>query len=262
MTAPDSLALQGRHILITRAREHFPAAKRAVEARGGIAFSLPCLEIEPLREPVADALRALDDYSDLLFTSVNGINVVVSVLQAQGLDPAAALRGKRIAVVGEKCAAALMRIGIDVGIVPATASQEGLIDAYHACGLPETLLFFRAEAGRDALITALTRHGVKVRMVAAYRTVCPSDACDDVVDMVAHDQIDAVLLASARTAAHYLQRIGSKALANRPLLVGISERMAAQSRALGVEVQAVAKSASFEAMLDALADYYNVGVHR
>jgi len=68
-----------------------------------------------------------------------------------------------------------------------------------------------------------------------------------------------VLLGSAKTAAHYLQRIGSTSLANRPVVVAMSEKMASSALGCGLRVQVVAKKASFEAMLDALAEYFDSG---
>lgn len=256
MGGAESGALAGRYILITRAREHFSTVAKAVERRGGVPLSLPCLAVEPLSETIAEALPALDDYPDLLFTSSNGIDALLAALRARGRDPVAVLREKRIAAVGKKCAAAVQSIGVDVAIVPEVASQDGLIDAYLAHGLPEKLLFFRAEAGRDTLQHALTARGVSVRRVAAYRTLCPSDDCSSVIAKLERGEIDAVLLGSARTAAHYLKRAGSTAVANRAVLVAISEQMAAEARTLGLEIGVVAKSAAFEAMLDSLADYY------
>ena len=123
--------------------------------------------------------------------------------------------------------------------------------------MPDSLLFFRAEEGRETLAEALSEQGVKVMTVPAYRTICPADDAEDVLTMLQDGHIDAVLLGSTKTALFYLQRTGSLALANRPVIAVISEKMATAARKLGLNVQVVAKDASFEAMLDALARHFD-----
>jgi len=244
---------------VTRAEKHYPALSRLVKSYGARPVCLPCLALEAMPQSIMAGLDVLADCSDVLFTSANGVQAVAQVMAGGGRSLSDALLDKRIAAVGGKTAAALSDMGIGVDIVPQLASQDGLIAAYTANGLPHGLLFFRAEQGRDALIEAMLQQGVKVVMVPAYRTVCPSGDVSDVIAGLQAGDIDAVLLGSARTAAHYLQRVGSTALANRPVIAAISEKMARATRKLGLHVQVVAKEASFEAMLDALAEYYDSG---
>jgi len=162
----------------------------------------------------------------------------------------------RVAAVGNQTADCLNQHGIRTDIVPETASQDGLVDAYLQSGLPERLLFFRAEEGREALAEALTERGIEVETVPAYRTICPHDDASDVIAMLRKGEVDAVLLGSARACLHYLQRVGDATLAARPVSVAISQKMAAAAMCGGLRVQLVAKSASFEAMLDILSDYF------
>jgi len=258
-SAMSLLKLRDKQVLVTRAEKYYPALSRLVASYGASAVSLPCLAIESMPQSVADGMRGLEDCTDVLFTSVSGVQAVASLLAADGVRLDDVLQNRRIAAVGKKTAAALSGMGIDVDIVPATASQDGLIDAYAAKGLPKQLLFFRAEQGREDLVQLMRQHGVPVTVVSAYRTVCPAGDASAVIAKLQAGDIDAVLLGSARTASHYLQRVGSLELANRPVIVAISEKMAAATRALGLSVQVVAKEASFEAMLDALAEYYDSG---
>jgi len=258
-SAMPSFGLSDKQILVTRAKKHYPALSRLVESHGAKAVSLPCLAIEDMPQSITEGLRVLADCSDVLFTSASGVQAVAQVMAGGGRSLSDALLDKRIAAVGGKTAAALSDMDIGVDIVPQTASQDGLIEAYAIHGLPKRLLFFRAEQGREDLVQSMQQHGVPVTVVSAYRTVCPAGDASEVVAKLQAGDIDAVLLGSARTASHYLQRAGSLELANRPVIVAISEKMAAATRALGLSVQVVAKEASFEAMLDALAEYYDSG---
>jgi len=258
-SAMPSSGLHDKQILVTRAEKYYPVLSRMVESCGAGAVSLPCLAVEEMPRSIAAGMVALEDCSDVLFTSANGVQAVAKVMRHKGWEPDDVLADKRIAAVGKKTAMALSQLGVRVDIVPQLASQDGLIEAYAARGLPADLLFFRAEEGREALNKVLSQHGVKVTTISAYRTICPTGDVSDVIARLENDDIDAVLLGSAKTALHYLHRVGSLELANRPVLVGISEKMAASARGLGLNVQLVAKEASFEAMLDALAEYFDSG---
>jgi len=251
--------LTDKHILVTRALEYQSEMCRLLASRGGIAVSLPCLEVETLSDNIARSMPLLETCSDVLFTSASGVHAVEKTMTANSRNLAEILLSKRVAAVGKKTASALSRLNIRIDIIPTKSSQDGLVEAYMANGLPHSLLFFRAEEGRETIAEAMLRQGVEIETVHAYRTICPTNNADDVIAMLRNGSIDAVLLGSARTALHYLQRVGATDLANRPVIVAISENMATATRKLGLNVQVVAKEASFEAMLDALTEYFDSG---
>lgn len=248
--------LAGRRILLTRAVAQLPALAEMVRRRGAVPVAFPCLAVESMPDAIMHAISGLERFSDVLFTSCNGVSSVVDALQSHGMDAARLFAPMRVAAVGKQTAACLIQHGIRADILPETASQDGLVDAYLGSGLPERLLFFRAEEGREALAEALTERGIEVETVPAYRTICPDDDASDVIAMLRDGAVDAVLLGSARAALHYLQRVGDAKLAARPVSVAISQKMAAAAMCGGLHVQLVAKSASFEAMLDILSDHF------
>jgi len=256
ITHMDSCALKGKRILLTRASHQLDNIEKMVRACGAEPLLFPCLTLEANEAELEQGIALLPEFSDLLFTSANGVLTLASYYHGQNLTLKAAVGNKRIAAVGEKTATALKALDIAVDIIPEVASQDGLITAYASYGAPERLLFFRAEEGRDRLASELEKQGVTVKTVKGYRTVCPDDDASETVAMLAAGQIDAVLLGSSKTARHFLQRINSIELANRPVVVAISPLMADETEKLGLNVQVVAKSASFESMLDDLTEYF------
>jgi len=241
--------LSGQRILITRASKQYPSTAALVQARGGIPISLPCLDIDycPLDIPLLFSSPAA--YSDVLLTSANGVE---SLAKACPNGLAHLLQGYRVAAVGKKTAQALKQHAVHVHVIPQIASQKGLLDAYQQQGLPTSLLFFRAQEGSDFLSQALQTQGIPVHTSIAYRTVCPQGDCSEVKQLLASQQVDAVLLASARTAQHYLQRIGDVHIANNATLIVISQQVADAADKLGLNVQLIANHPSFASMLDAL----------
>ncbi|NWF38839.1 uroporphyrinogen-III synthase [Mariprofundus sp. NF] len=252
----DSSALEGKRILLTRAAHQLGSIETMVRACAAVPIPFPCLELQVNTDALKQGIAMLPEFSDLLFTSANGVLALASFCHEHNRTLKSTLADKRIAAVGAKTAAALTALDISVDIIPEIASQDGLITAYSEHGMPEQLLFFRAEEGRERLAEVLEQQEIVVKTVKAYRTICPDDDAGKTVALLEAGEIDAVLLGSTKTARHYLQRIGSSELANRPVVVAISKLMAEETEQLGLHVQVVAKSASFDSMLAALSNYF------
>jgi len=246
--------LHGRRILVTRAATQAAATTREITRRGGVPVSFPCLAVECLADNIRKALPLLEsEDAEVAFSSSNGVHCVAEVM---GKDFAGIMPRMRVAAVGDRTAAALRRHGIQPAIIPEQHSQDGLIRAYLEHGMPRQLVFFRAEEGREALAAALQQQGVAVHTIACYRTVCPQGDTSAVIDGLKTGLIDAVLLGSAKTARYFIRRIGDAAIANRAVIAVISPQVAAAAKNLGLNVQIVAKEASFASMLDGLAAHF------
>ena len=246
--------LTGKRILITRAVQQTTETTALIEKTGATCIAFPCLEYQVLQDSIQQGLSLAKGYSDIVFTSVNGIHAVFKNCSSAHMDE---LQKKRIAVVGAKTAAALKNYGLQASIIPTTSSQQGLIQHYQAHGLPQSMLFFRAEDGSDALLEYLQNQGVKTCLIKAYRSICPTNDNSEVLTMLKKNSIDATLLGSSKTVAHYLQRIGNLELANRPVLVAISQQVDNAADKLGLKVQLIAKQANFPSMLESLAEYFS-----
>ncbi len=244
--------LDGKRILLTRAEHQLESVSQAVRKQGAIPVRFPCLAVQSQPKAIKQAISQLDDYSDVVFSSVNGVQSVAATVGSLNI----LLQSKRVAAVGIKTAEALRHAGVEADIIAENPSQDGLIQAYLKYGLPRQLMFFRAREGRDTLTRALKGRGIDVLLVPAYQTVCPQDDASEVIAALKHADIDAVLLGSSKAAHYYVQRIGDIGLAMRPRAVAISEQVARAARDAGLDVQIVAKTASFDAMLNELAEFY------
>jgi len=253
MTA-DLQDLADRTILVTRAGNQASETGRAIARRGGVPLYLPCLELSRLDQTIRQSLPLLQQKGmTVLFSSGNGVHAVAETL---GNAFSMLLRPHRIIAIGDKTASALADYDLKADLVPETASQAGLVDYFRRAAVPEQLLFYRAEEGSDLLSKELTTLGCNVTTIFAYRTICPHDDASEMIEKIEHGEVDAVLLGSPKTALNYLQRIADPVTANRPAIVVISDQVAEIAGHAGLQVQAVAKKASFDAMLDALASYF------
>jgi len=250
----DGLSLTGRSILITRSTDQAEATAMEIRNRGGTPLLLPCLEITCLPENIIRATPLLKDQdTEVLFTSRNGVTCVASVL---GSDFTTIIGNHRVTAIGSKTAQALNHHGVQSEQLSHDASQEGLIKAYQERGIPEKLLFFRAEEGNDLLSQSLNSQGCDLTTLFPYRMNCPEADASETVTKIHSHEVDAVLLGSPKTVENYIKRIGNIKTADIPAVAVISPQVAAAAEDAGLSVQAVAKTASFEAMLDALADYF------
>jgi uroporphyrinogen-III synthase len=182
-----------------------------VESLGHDAVLCDLIRVEPLGEEPVDA-RA---YDWLVVTSRNGAHE----LARRGVT------ANRIAAIGPATAEALASHGLQVDLVAATHTQEGLRDE-----LPDgTALLAAAEGARQDVLQA--------DFLPLYRTI---ELRPDVPDA------DVALLMSG-SAARSLAATGA-----RLPVVAIGPQTAAEARAAGLEVIAVATSHDLEGLVEAL----------
>lgn len=247
-------SLAGKKILVTRMENQMGATAAEIIKRGGRALHLPCLEMECLDQNILNSIPLLQNGSaELLFTSRNGVQCVASLL---GKEFNTLAKPHKIVAIGKKTADTLNQFGIFPDMLPETASQEGLIAAYKHSGIPKKIIFFRAEEGSDALSNELSSLGCEVITIHAYRMKYPTSDASEMIRLIEQKNVDAVLLGSPKTVENYIKRIGNIETANLPAIAVISPQVSTVAADLGLNVQVTAKTASFDAMLDALADYF------
>ena len=182
-----------------------------VEALGHDAVLCELIRVEPLGDEPVDA-RA---YDWLVVTSRNGVHE----LARRGV------RANRIAAIGPATAEALRAHGLQVDLVAATHTQEGLRDE-----LPEgTVLLAAAEGARRDVLEA--------DFLPLYRTV---ELRPEVPDS------DIALLMSG-SAARALAATG----ATVPV-VAIGPQTAAEARAVGLDVVGLAATHDLDGLVEAL----------
>ncbi len=134
--------LAGRRILVTRAAHQAGKLSDALRRLGAEPIEVPVLEIRPPQssDPLDRALRQLESYDWLVFTSANAVRALVERIAALGiaLQPS---RSMKVAAVGAATAKAAGDAGFPVTFVPESYVAESLVD-----GL---LKGDRNEPGRD-----------------------------------------------------------------------------------------------------------------
>ena len=254
--------LKGRTIVVTRARAQAQRFVQLLEAAGARVLRAPTIVIEPPAswEPLDTALAALDSFTWLIFTSVNGVAMVDRRLVARG-TPWAAIARKRVAAIGPATADALAEHGVRVEAVPAEYRAEGLVERLRAVvGPADRVLLPRAKDTRDILVVELRRLGVSVTEVPAYQTRRVEDGVVRLREALASGNVDAVTFTSSSTARNFAEQFSEderSAWRGKTAVASIGPITAATAAEYGLATDVMPTEYTIPALARALADYFS-----
>jgi len=254
--------LKGRTIVVTRARAQAQRFVQLLEAAGARVLQAPTIVIEPPAswEPLDTALAALDSFTWLIFTSVNGVAMVDRRLVARG-TPWAAIARKRVAAIGPATADALAEHGVRVEAVPAEYRAEGLVERLRAVvGPADRVLLPRAKDTRDILVVELRRLGVSVTEVPAYQTRRVEDGVVRLREALASGNVDAVTFTSSSTARNFAEQFSEderSAWRGKTAVASIGPITAATAAEYGLATDVMPTEYTIPALARALADYFS-----
>ena len=186
------MELSGKTVVITRAASQSVELRSRLEDLGARVIECPTIQIVPPTtwKPVDDAIRRLNTYQWLLFTSANAVE--------QFMDRMGDRRPTiPIAVVGSSTAAKLTEWGLKASLVPQEFRAEGLLAAFPENLVGTRILFPRAEVARELLPDELRRRGATVDIVTVYRTVKAFSG--SIGEILASERVDCIVFTSPST---------------------------------------------------------------
>lgn len=256
MTRPEagSQVLDGKRVLVTRARHQGGELVRLLEAAGAEVRWYPLLAIEEPEDPdplaAALARYATGAYDFLVAASRNAVERCAA--RTEG-PLAARAPGTRAAAVGPGTAAVLSAAGFADVIVGARHDAEGLLAALvPRLGRGARVLLPRAANAHPRLAEGLRGAGAAVDDPIAYRPV----DLDPEVDLAATAP-DAIPVTSAASWARLRRAAGADSLRDLVAagcrLVAMGARSSAAIEADDLPVRVVAAEASAPALVEAIA---------
>jgi uroporphyrinogen III methyltransferase / synthase len=257
-------------ILITRAGPQSSPFSEQLQAQGARVVEMPTLAIgaPSTWEPLDQQLNQLSSFQWLVLTSVNGVEAVLDRYRqqfgtslAERQDRSVQTLGQtsalKIAVVGQKTAAALENAGIAIDFSP----QEFVADALVA-QFPEPLeglrlLFPRVESGgRDVLVREFCDRGATVIEVPAYESRCPASIDPGALAALRSGQIQVITFASSKTVRHFVALIEAAGLDRQALsavhLASIGPQTSATCRELFGRVEIEATTYTLDGLTEAI----------
>ena len=143
-------------VLITRQRKDASEFARVLEEIGAEAIYFPTIEIYPVADTTAldQAISHLHDYDWLVLTSANAVDVILKRKAALSVE--CFPDNLRIAVIGAKTAASLLRGGVTPDFVPEAYIAEAILPGLGDIG-GRWVLLPMADIAHDTLPQAIQK---------------------------------------------------------------------------------------------------------
>jgi uroporphyrinogen-III synthase len=251
--------LDGLRIVVTRPEGQGEDLAQALRSVGALPLLLPTVRIEALAEVpgLEQAIRHLQHYDWVIFTSANGVEIFWGWLARLGLTESA-MSGLGVAAIGPATSDALRERKVVPAFVPRTYVGEAL-----AVGLPwaegSGILLPRAAESRPALPRMLRARGAKVNEFALYRTV-RLDPDPRALEAL-QDGVDAITFTSPSTMRGFVDmlqeaKIDPFNLPGAPVAACIGPVTAQATAQAGLTLAVVAESYTVAGLVGALTAYY------
>ena len=256
----------GRRIVVTRALKQAGGLAQRIEALGGEVIEFPTIEIQPPSSFSAldGAVRQIDTYQWIIFTSVNSVNSFIDRLRV-ARKSAADLRNAQVAAVGAETKKWLGAAGVAVTVIPSRYQAEGILESLNPTELAgKRVLIPCAAKARDVLPQTLRQWGAKVDVVEAYRTVAPAFDSAAICQRLERGEVDMVTFTSSSTVSNFVQLCGGSSLdsiVGTAALASIGPITAKTIEELGGHVAVIAQQFTIDGLIDAMIEYFSVIKH-
>ncbi|MBM4139799.1 MAG: uroporphyrinogen-III synthase, partial [Nitrospira sp.] len=206
------------------------------------------------------AIRAIDMYEWVIFTSVNGVAKFMTRLGTNGLD-SRCLAGKNICCIGPRTAKELEKFGVRADHVPADYQAEGVLAMLGAQDVAAArFLIPRAEVARELLSDELRARGAHVDVVPVYRTIIPDGEATGWRQQLIDRQIHAVTFTSSSTVRNFVKILGGieqvRPLVQSVVVVCIGPITAKTAEEYGMTVSVMPEENTIPALVDAIVWHY------
>lgn len=238
-------------VVVTRPRLQADGFVDGLRVAGFEPVCFPVIEIRPMEDDSAlrAALAELDRYDWVVFTSVNGVEVVFDCLPAGARLP-------RVAAIGPKTARALQARGVEPQFVPDEYVAESILPGLgNVHG--KRILLPRAEIARKALPDAIRAAGGTADEIAVYRTL-PAQVEPAALEAL-RTGVEWITFTSPSTVENFIEVLRLNGLdpfglAGLPRIACIGPITERAAQAAGFNVKLVADEYTAEGLIRALKD--------
>jgi uroporphyrinogen III methyltransferase / synthase len=237
----EARPLFGRRVLVTRARAQASGFAADLQELGAEVVQFPTIRVAPPAdpEPLRRAVREIERYDWVVFTSVNGVEYLWEELRAAGRDTRS-LAGVSLCAIGPATAAALELHGARADLMPEQFVSEAAVAAMAGVArlAGARILLPRADIAREALPRLLRAEGAVVDEVDAYRTVLDDAHADEMRDHVRAGGLDLITFTASSTVRNFVKLFGTEVGAARVASIGPITSATARELGLQVDIEA------------------------
>lgn len=239
----EELPLAGKKILVTRPRELVSVMSRKLREKGAEVLELPAICTVPIPDNalLQKAIKELNTYQWLVFTSPSGVRIFFDELRAEKKD-IRALADLQIAALGSGTAKVLESHGLYPELIPEIFDGEALGKALaEKLSGTEKLLIPRAALGGRELIEELQKKGVVVDDIPTYDTLYETPGAVDEKAEFDAGTVDYAVFTSASTVRGFEQAVKGIDF-SKVKAVCIGRQTKAAADALGMETYMAEKA--------------------
>lgn len=198
--------LSGKSVLVTGTTSMVDRLSPILKEEGAEAISFSLIRTERMRLPELDvALKEIDKYNWIVFTSANGVECFFEEMQEIRMD-IRKLAHVRFAVIGDGTRKALENHGIFCDFIPTAYSSQDMAEAM----IPhiekdENILLLRAEEANRVLPDALEEAGISHTCISLYHTVTDKRKADELNRLI--KMVDYVTFASSSAVRAFVSMV-------------------------------------------------------
>ena len=247
--------LFGKNIMVTRSRSQNSKLVERIMDLGGNPIEIPTIKIEKVENntELENQIKNLKDYTYLVLTSKNGVDIFFDKLYEMGLD-CRALANIKVCSIGSATSKAIAKRGIKADIVPSKAVGESLYDELKDIVTKEDkILIPRAKNARDFLVNKLNEIS-NVTEVITCESVMDDSKKDEAIKALEEGNLDYITFASSSTVKNFINLIGedNKPKLSNTKIISIGKITTKTILDNGLEVYKESEKASIESMIEAM----------
>ncbi|MBI4433097.1 MAG: uroporphyrinogen-III C-methyltransferase [Candidatus Omnitrophica bacterium] len=257
----EKLPLFGKTVVVTRAADKSQVFREKLALYGAGVIEFPVIEIKKVPDTAImdKAIRGIDHYDWLVFTSHYGVRAFFDRLSAHGKD-ARALGQARVAAVGPATACSLKNRGVKADLLPKHYETKAIITAFKEKKINslkgKSALLLRTDIAPVGLEEGLEKLGAKTTRVTAYLTRMPKQKPNP--SLVLGRRVDYVTFTSSSTVDNFVKIVGlqkARALSQKSVFVSIGPVTTKTLLSYGLKAGCQAKMYTTDGLIKAILSY-------
>ena len=251
--------LFGKKITVTRPKISGNTLSVKLRNLGAKVYDYPCIEIQEIinNETLKSEMGHISEYSWLVFTSKNGVQIFFDYLLKEKMD-CRVLSNIKIAAIGSQTAQSLYDRGIIADFVPDVFDGEHL-----ANGLAEIIdkkdrvLLVRALMGTEEIPNILRERGIFFIDVPIYKTLFKNENSQHIESLIEHNEVDFITFTSASTVEGFINSMPKVDL-SKVTGICIGDKTALRAKHYGIK-HVISEEATIDSMLAKILEVCNEG---